>query len=100
MAAPEPAAAVDARGHSPHPEAQRLEQQPERAVELVAETAAPPGDDLGEQISIGQRDRLAEVNAQVLERYGHLVSPVQDAQRIRVRTVRSRAGDTAEIIAD
>jgi hypothetical protein len=67
-----------------HPRAERLEQQREGPVELVAEAAAATAHDLVDQVGLVQRDRFGQVNAQVLERHGQLVRPVQCAQARRV----------------
>jgi predicted ATPase/DNA-binding SARP family transcriptional activator len=67
-----------------HPRAERLEQQREGPVELVAEAAAAAAHDLVDQIGLVQRDWFGQVNAQVLERHGQLVRPVQRAQARRV----------------
>jgi LuxR family transcriptional regulator, maltose regulon positive regulatory protein len=64
--------------------AERLEQQRECAVERVAEAAAVTVHDLVDQVAFVQRDRFGQVNAQVLERHGQLVRPVQRTQARRV----------------
>src|SRR6516162_3888993 len=71
-----------------------LKQQREGTVEFVAEAAAPPGDDLGDQVGLVQGDGLAQVNAQVLERHGALVRQMQRAERGRVQ-YRGPAGPDA-----
>jgi hypothetical protein len=63
-----------------HLRAERLEQQREGPVELVAEAAAAAAHDLVDQVGLVQRDWFGQVNAQVLERHGQLVRPVQRAQ--------------------
>jgi len=68
-----------------HREPQLLEQQGKGAVELVAEPAAPAADDLVEQCVLVEADRLAEVDAQVLERHRPQVPHVQLAQQFGVR---------------
>ena len=73
------ACAVDPRGDPPDAEPEGLEQERERAVELVAEAAAVAADHLGQQVAGGQRDGLAQVNAEVLERHGEQVRAVQPA---------------------
>jgi hypothetical protein len=66
-------------GEPAHLRAKRLEQQRECAVELVAEAAPVAMHDLVDQVALVQRDRLPQVNAQVLERHCQLVSTVQRA---------------------
>ena len=94
---PEPVLSLHPRGDPADRAADRLEQQRERAVELVAEAAAPPGDDLVEQVSLGQRDRLGKMDAQVLERHRPLMRPVQFAQRGRVGGDRAADLDAAQV---
>jgi hypothetical protein len=72
------------RADPAHLRAERLEQQREGAVELVAEAAAAAAHDLVDQVGLVQRDWFGQVNAQVLERHGQLVRPVQRAQARRV----------------
>ena len=89
--------AVDPRGDAPHLSAQALEQAREGPVELIAEAAAPPADDLVNQVRLVQRDRLAQVNAQVLKRHGRQVRPVQVAQRLRVQDQRPGHPDPGQV---
>src|SRR5207249_412680 len=58
-------------------------QSGEGAVELVAEPAAPPPDQLVHQGVLVQDDRLVEVDAEVLEWHRLLVPQVQLAQQLR-----------------
>ena len=74
-----------------HPRAERLEQQREGPVELVAEAAAATAHDLVDQVGLIQGDGLGQVNAQVLERHRQLMRQVQRAQTRRVTG--SRRGD-------
>ena len=61
-------------------------QQPgKQAVQLVAETAAPAGDDFLKQAGQVQPDRPAEVNIQVLEGDAQQVRQLQPAQVVRCR---------------
>jgi len=76
---------VHARGDPGHAGAERLQQQREQSVELVAEAAAAPLHDLVDQVALLQRDRLGQVDAQVLERHRDLMRPVQPPDRRRVR---------------
>ncbi len=75
--------------------AKRLEQQRECAVELIAEAAPAAARDLVEQVALVQRDRLPEMNAQVLERHRQLVRTVQRAQARRVTN--GRRGDAEAV---
>jgi len=89
---PEPVLAVHPRGHPPHLRAERLQQQRERPVELVAKAATPPHDDLVKQVGGRERDRLGQVDAQVLERHGQQMGLVQ---LTKCRLIGSRwPGDT------
>src|SRR5580704_12193914 len=94
---PEPLCAVHARGSPRYLGAQRLQQERERPVEFVAEPAPPVADDLGYQVVFVQRDRLAQVDAQVLERHGDLVSPVQHTKRRCVGGQRRSETDPLQI---
>ncbi len=80
-----------------HLRAERLKQQRERPVELVAEAAAAPAHDLVDQVALIQRDRLGQVNAQVLERHCQLVRAVQRAQARRVTNNRRRDADPVQV---
>ena len=94
---PEPGLAVHTRRDPRDLGAQGLQQQRERPVELVAEAPPAPGHDLVEQGAGVQRDRLRQVNAEVLERHGHLVGAVQGAQRRGVGPARTRGTDAAQV---
>jgi hypothetical protein len=88
---------VDPGGDPAYPRAERLEQQREGPVELIAEAAAATADDLVDQVVLVQRDRLAQVNAQVLERHCQLVRTVQRAQARRVSGSRGSNADAVQI---
>jgi len=77
--------------------AERLEQQREGPVELVAEAAAAAAHDLVDQVGLVQRDWFGQVNAQVLERHGQLVRPVQHVQGDRVGGQRARHREAAQV---
>jgi hypothetical protein len=77
--------------------AERLEQQREGPVELVAEAAAAAAHDLVDQVGLVQRDWFGQVNAQVLERHGQLVRPVQRAQARRVTDGWRCDADTVQV---
>ncbi|GAA1257075.1 hypothetical protein GCM10009665_54350 [Kitasatospora nipponensis] len=87
----------DPGGQQFDPVAERAEQRGERAVEFVAEAAAPVVDQLGDQGLGVQHDRLAEPHAQVLERYGPQVRPLQGPQPRQVRRGRARGADPGQV---
>jgi hypothetical protein len=94
---PEPVIAENPRREQPDVEAQRAEQQGERPVELVAEAAPPPGDDLADQVVRLQRDGLAQVNAQVLERDRQQMSQVQRTQGSVVSLAGASGADPVQV---
>lgn len=87
---PEVAVSVHPCGYPSHPSSERFKQKREQAVELVTKPAAIAPDDLLDQIILGQRDRLAQVDAQVLERDCLLMGAVQAPQPGRVSRRPSR----------
>jgi hypothetical protein len=89
--------AVDAGPDPGHLDVQALQQQRERAVELVADAAPVAAHDLVDQGFVGQRDRLGQVHTQVLERHGELVGPVQHVQGHRVGGQRARHRDALQV---
>ncbi len=91
------ARAPDAGREHGHLEAQRAQQRGEKAVQLVAEAAAPPHDDLVEQRSLVEHDRPAQPNVQVLEGNRQQVRQVQRPQRLAGRLDRAAVGDAVEI---
>jgi hypothetical protein len=84
-------------GDPAHPRAERLEQQREYPVELIAEAAAATAHDLVDQVALIERDRLGQVDAQVLERHRHLVRTVQRAQARRVTGRRCADAHTVQV---
>ncbi len=86
-----------AGGEQGHPVAERGEQRGERAVEFVAEAAAPPPDHLVEQRAFAQHDRLAEVDGEVLERDGPQVRALQDPQCGEVGQPGARHADPCQV---
>ncbi len=94
---PQAAVPVHPGGDPANLEAERLEQQRERPVQLVTESASAPDHDLVDQVVRAQRDRLGQVDAQVLERHRHLVRPVQRAQRRRVGRTRALDADPQQV---
>jgi hypothetical protein len=64
-----PVLAEHARRQPADPEAERGQQGGEGAVQLVTEATTPVPHQLGDQRGLVQHDRLAEVDAQVLERH-------------------------------
>ena len=79
----EPARAVHLRRQVLDPEPERPEQGGERPVQLVAEAATVSVDHLGDEGVLVEHDRLAEVDAEVLERDGPQVPLVQVGERGR-----------------
>ena len=84
-------------GDPAHLRAERLQQQRECPVELIAEAAAATAHDLVDQVALVQRDRLGQVNAQVLERHRQLVGTVQRAQARRVTSSRRGDADAVQV---
>jgi hypothetical protein len=82
-----------------HLGAERPQQRRERAVELVAETAAA-ADHLGHQAVLVELDRHAEVDVEVLERHRGQVPLVQLGQRRTVHSGRSCGSDAVEVGVD
>ena len=77
---PGPGVAVHPGGEHRHVVPEVPQQQREGAVELVAEAAAAPGHDLVDESGLVERDRLAEMDAQVLERHRRQVPAHQRGQ--------------------
>ncbi len=88
---------VDPGGDPAHLRAEGLEQQRESPVELIAEAAAATAHDLVDQVAFVQRDRLGQMNAQVLERHRQLVRTVQRAQARPVTNGRRGNAETVQI---
>jgi hypothetical protein len=94
---PETRLAIDARGDPAHPRAKGFDQETERAVQLITETATAAAHDLVEEVRLVQRDLFAQVNAEVLERDGALVCLVQRAQARGVGGRRRGQADAVEV---
>src|SRR3569833_3727383 len=92
-----PVAGERAGGRQLDLEAERRQQRREGAAQLVAEPAAAPVDDLGDQRLGLQDDVLAEVDAQVLEGHRAQMTQVQVAQRVRVGPCWARGFDSVEV---
>jgi hypothetical protein len=74
---PQPVGAEDAGGQEGHPEAQGGQEGREGAIEFIAEPPAAPLDELVDQRLRVEDDRLAEVDAEVLERHREQVAQLQ-----------------------
>ena len=79
----EPGGAVHLRRQVLDPEPERPQQGGERPVQLVAEAPTVLVDHLGDEGVLVEHDRLAEVDAEVLERHGPQVPLVQVGERGR-----------------
>jgi len=73
------------------------EQEGETAVELVTEAPAAPVHDLVDEGCLFQRERLAQVNAEVLERNRPQMPELEIAQRVGVRPIRPLRPDSGEV---
>jgi hypothetical protein len=74
---PQPVGAEDAGGQQGHPEAQGGQQGREGAIELIAESPSASLDELVDQRLRVEQDRLAKVDAEVLERHREQVAQLQ-----------------------
>ncbi len=72
----------------------------EQRVELVAEPTTPTAEDLAGQHVAIERDRLAERDAEVLERDALKVRGVQATQSGGVRTIRAGQSEPVEVDVD
>src|SRR5689334_12282562 len=64
-----------------HGEAESPQQGGKKAIQLIADAAAPPRDDLIKQCRFVEHDRTSEVNIEVFKWYRVEVRAVEGAQR-------------------
>jgi hypothetical protein len=89
---PQPAGGGDAGGQERHRVAERRQQRRERPVELVAEPAPAAVDQLVDQGRRFEHDRLAQLDAEVLERHGAQEDPAAGIPSSCGRVSRGRGG--------
>src|SRR4051794_5174070 len=90
----------DRRGVAGDGEAERLEQEREEPVQLVAPPAPAAGDDLLEDVLRVEDVRNTEVDVEVLERHGQHVRAVQLPERALARLTRPGISNALEIRID
>ena len=80
-----------------HLEPERAQQSSESAVQFIAESAAPMGDDFIQNCRFVHRDFSAEMNIEILERHCHHMRAVECAQNLSMRFRGAGVMDTSKI---
>jgi hypothetical protein len=89
--------AHDPAGDARHREADRLQRPAEQAVLLVAPAAAPPPDQLGEDLGEVAGGRPAELDIEILERDGRDMRAHDRREAVVRRRDRAGMADALEI---